>query len=919
MADNKDYKATLNLPQTEFPMKGNLPEKEPEQLKKWEDAKLYEKIMATNRSKPKYILHDGPPYANGDIHLGTALNKILKDISVRYKNMSGFYSPYVPGWDCHGLPIERGVEKRHGKSTSTKDTLSRCREYALEFVGKQRENFKRLGVYGDWENPYLTMNKSYEAGTLREFAKTVEKGVVYRAFKPVYWCSDCSTALAEAEVEYKDHRSPSIFVKFRAEDKLKQKLGLSGEKAELFVVIWTTTPWTLPANLGICFNPEFHYGAYKHKTKNEIWIVAEELFENFIKEIKETASDFTKINSRKGGVFENFKCRHPFLEKDSLLMLGEHVTLETGTGCVHTAPGHGEDDYVVGKKYGLEVYNPVDDHGAFYKDVPLFAGMKVTAANEKIIDHMRNNGSLIHTATVSHSYPHCWRCKNPIIFRATPQWFISMEKSGLRKNALSEIEKVQWTPDKGMKRIYSMVENRPDWCISRQRICGVPIPYFICEECGDVIIDHKIINAVADLVEKEDLEAWHSREPKDFLPKNTKCKCGSSKFKKGSDILDVWFESGVSYATVCENNKDLGFPVDLYLEGSDQHRGWFHTALLESVLTRGRAPYKQVVTHGFIVDKDGYKMSKSMGNVVAPQDLIKKSGADILRLWVAYEDFSEDISYSEESYGRVTEAYRRIRNTFRFILGNISDFSALNNSVNYKSLREIDKWLLHKLAMLNKDIQAAYDNFEYYKIYHLVHNFCAVELSSFYLDIAKDILYTSKKDSHERRCIQTVMHAALDDILKLMAPIIPFTTEETWGYMPERTTESVHLAQIPVVNKEHINNDLDEKWAKILSLREEVAKVIEEKRKNKIVGHSLDTDVKLTLPHDLAHIVSKLDTDLASIFIVSNVILSEGKDLAIEVNKSSFNKCARCWQYKEEVGKINDHKELCQRCSNAIK
>jgi isoleucyl-tRNA synthetase len=914
----KDYKSTLNLPETSFPMKGNLPEKEPEQLKRWEEDKIYEKVIEANKNEPKYVLHDGPPYANGDIHMGTALNKILKDIVVRYKNMTGHCSPYIPGWDCHGLPIELQVEKRYGKSKNAEEIISRCRGYANEFIDKQRETFKRLGVYGEWDKPYLTMNKEYEAQIIREFAKIVEKGAVYRADKPVYWCAECVTALAEAEVEYADHRSPSIFVKFKAEDRLKEKLGLAGEAAGLFVVIWTTTPWTLPANLAISLNPEYHYGAYKHKDKNEIWIVAEELFERFVKEIGETSDKFSELNKHKGAYFENFECDHPFLEKRSKLILGDHVTLETGTGCVHTAPGHGTDDYVIGKKYGLETYNPVDDHGKFYKDTPLVGGMKTKDANTVVIDNLKDSGALIHTSTVSHSYPHCWRCKSPIIFRATPQWFVSMEKTGLRVKALKEIEKVKWTPEKGMKRIYSMVENRPDWCISRQRIWGVPIISFQCGECGDTILDAKLINKAADMVAEHGIEIWHSKDISELLPSGTKCKCGSDNFKKGRDILDVWFDSGVSYSVVCEKDKRLGFPVDLYLEGSDQHRGWFHTSLLESVLTRGTAPYRQVVTHGFIVDKNGYKMSKSMGNVVDPKELIKKSGADILRLWVSYENFAEDISYSEESYIRVMEAYRRIRNTYKFILGNISEFDPSKNTVQYKELREIDKWFLHKLTVFTKEIRDAYDNFEFYKIYHLVHNFCVVELSSLYLDTSKDILYVSKKDSHERRCIQTVMYTALDHMLKLFAPILVFTTEEAWDSMTNKKGGSIHLSKMPSPNKEYINDALALKWEKILALREEVSKVLEENRKNKVIGHSLDADVDLVVAEDTYNIISDKNIDLESIFIVSNVKVSKGSNLSITVTKSSYNKCARCWQYKEEVGKIKNHEEICERCKNAI-
>ncbi len=915
MSDVKDYKETLNLPQTDYPMKANLPEKEPEQLKEWEKISIYEKIIEQNSSKKKYLLHDGPPYANGNIHMGTALNKVLKDIVVRYKNMNGFCAPYVPGWDCHGLPIELQVEKKFGKASSAEQTITRCREYANEFINKQRETFKRLGVYGEWDKPYLTMNKEYEAGIMRELSRTVKTGAVYRADKPVYWCADCVTALAEAEVEYKDHSSPSIFVKFKAEEKLKQKLGV--KYADLFVVIWTTTPWTLPANLAIAVHPDFNYGIYSSTSKKEALIVAEELFEKFISETKQT-DEFKKIKTIKGTELENFKCKHPFIDRDSILIIGDHVTLETGTGCVLTAPGHGVEDYIVGKKYGLDIYNPVDDHGCFYKDVPMFAGIKVKDANDKIIELMKNNGSLIYTAKVSHSYPHCWRCKQPIIFRATPQWFISMEKTGLRQKALSEIQKVKWTPEKGMKRIYSMVENRPDWCISRQRIWGVPIPAFQCKKCGDIILEPKVIDHIADMVEREGIEAWHKHGEQDLLPKGTTCTCGSADFSKGKDILDVWFDSGVSHATVCEANKKLGADIDLYLEGSDQHRGWFHTSLLESTLTRGKAPYKQVVTHGFIVDKSGYKMSKSLGNVVDPSDLIKKSGADILRLWVAYENFSEDISYSEESYVRVTEAYRRIRNTFRFILGNLFDYDNNKNAVPKDKLRSIDKWLLHKIATLNQDVRQAYDNFEFYKVFQLVHNFCSVELSSFYLDIAKDALYTNKKDSVERRGIQTVMYTALDTIVKLMSPIIPFTTEETWKYMNKENSNSIHMECMPEAKTDDVNKDLDDVWAKILILREAVSKLLEEKRKNKEIGHSLDADVILELPADTYDAVIQTQMDLSNIFIVSNVIIKNGAELKIEAKKSSFNKCARCWQYKEEVGKLGGNKEICKRCLDAI-
>ncbi|MBN1113927.1 MAG: isoleucine--tRNA ligase [Oligoflexia bacterium] len=918
MSETKDYKSTLNLPGTDFPMKANLPRREPEQLKEWEAQDLYNRVIENNIKKTRYIHHDGPPYANGEIHMGTALNKVLKDMVVRYKNMTGFCAPYVPGWDCHGLPIELQVEKKYGKAPDALETIKRCRAYASEYIEKQKQTFKRLGVYGDWDHPYLTMNYKYEADIIREFAKIVEKDAVYRADKPVYWCSSCTTALAEAEVEYKDHKSASIYVKFRACDDLVSKLGVQRGQGDVYVVIWTTTPWTLPANLAISVHPDFVYGAYRNKTNGQTWIMGEELFENFIKDTGFSASDFEKVKSFKGSEMEKTNAEHPFFDRKSLVLSGTHVTTEAGTGCVHTAPGHGVEDYIICKEYGIEAYNPVDDNGAFYPDLPLFGGMNVNDGNRAIVEHLDKSGHLIKMAMVKHSYPHCWRCKKPILFRATPQWFISMDKTGLRKKTLSEIEKVKWTPERGMNRIYSMVENRPDWCISRQRIWGVPIIYFQCSKCGHAILDTGLIRKIADMVEKNGIEIWHSSDVSEILPKGTKCaSCKSEEFKKSRDILDVWFDSGVSHAAVCQQNKMLGWPADLYFEGSDQHRGWFHTSILTSVLTTGEAPYKQVVTHGFIVDKDGYKMSKSMGNVVDPMDLVKKSGADILRLWVAHENFIDDISYSDESYSRVTEAYRRIRNTWRFILGNLSDFDPAGHSVEYSKLREVDKWMAHKLNMLLKNVRDAYESFEFYKIFQLVHNFCVVELSSFYMDIAKDTLYTDKKDSYERRCLQTMLYSSVDVLIKILAPVIPFTAEEAWAFMPANKKGSIHFESIPEVKSDQINRQLEDKWQKILELRENILKAAEQKRKDKIIGHSLDATVKLGLPEELYEILASIGIAPDLLFIVSNVELYKSSDLEIEITKSVYAKCARCWQYKPEVGSLAN-KELCKRCSSAI-
>jgi len=914
----KDYKSTLNLPKTDFAMKANLDTKEPEQLKKWESIDIYNLILQENSKNQQYILHDGPPYANGEIHMGTALNKILKDIVIKYQSMNSKYAPYIPGWDCHGLPIELQVEKIHGKSMDTLNIINKCRDYASGFVERQKATFKRLGVFGAWDNPYLTMDYKYEASILKEFAKIVEKDAVYSALKPVYWCYDCVTALAEAEVEYKNHVSDSIYVKFKAENNLKEKLKLD-KNCELFIVIWTTTPWTIEANLAISMHPDYEYGLYQKE--KEIYIIAENLFSKFIKDIKTDELKFTKIATYKGSFFEHHKTEHPYINRDSVIILGEHVTLEAGTGSVHTAPGHGQEDYIVCKKHKIEPYNPVNDYG-YYDDTSLnFKGVHIKEANQKIIELLKTNNRLIYNTKLEHSYPHCWRCKKPVIFRATAQWFISMDKTNLRASALKEIEAVAWIPSRGMNRIHSMVAERPDWCISRQRKWGVPIPYFKCKNCSNYIFDYKIIMHLAKLVEKQGIEAWHNNSIEDLLPDtyNKICdKCKSTDLDKSKDILDVWFDSGISHVAVCKEN--FAWPVDLYLEGSDQHRGWFHTALLSSVLNYNKAPYKKVLTHGFIVDKKGIKMSKSMGNVVSPLDLIKKSGADILRLWVAHENFIDDISYSEEAYTRVTESYRRIRNTFRFILGNIYDFNTDTDKIPYDKLRTIDKWLLAKLMLLIKSIILNYDNFEFYKIFQSINNFCSNELSSLYLDISKDTLYANKAKSTERKAIQTTMHITLSAILKILAPIIPFTTEEAYSFMPDfkEKKPSILLEKIPAYDEALFCEKSLNTWDSIFKIREIVTKELETLRQHKLIGHSLDTDLSLGLDKESFNIFKSLDINIEAIFIVSNLKIYENEKLKIEASKSSFKKCVRCWQYKFEVGTIKDYEELCSRCYLAI-
>ncbi len=932
-----DYKETLNLPKTDFPMKANLSTKEPEILKKWESLNLYKRLRDKSKGKPLYILHDGPPYANGHIHLGTALNKILKDMIVKSKQMSGYNAVYVPGWDCHGLPIEHQVDKELGekkKGMTPVEIRRYCRSYAERFVNIQREEFKRLGVVGDWENPYLTMSYEYEAVIVKELATFFEKGSVIRSKKPIYWCHTCKTALAEAEVEYYDHESPSIYVKFP----LESKEGFEEFEEEVSVLIWTTTPWTLPANLAITLHPEFTYVAIKPSSTKEIWIIAEGLLEQCVKEFG--LSDYAIVKKLKAQELENKLCRHPFLDRFSKIVLGTHVTLDAGTGCVHTAPGHGREDYEIGIEYGLDIYSPVDDNGCFTEDVPFFAGQFVFDANKNVIAKLKEEGKLIKDSVITHSYPHCWRCKNPVIFRSTPQWFISMDKTGLRKEALEWIDKVTWIPSWGRDRIYNMIQNRPDWCISRQRVWGVPITVVNCTDCGQFIESKEIFDKVVEIFRKEGADSWFERPIEDFLPENFACPfCGGKNFKKEMDILDVWFDSGVSFSAVLKTREDLRFPADLYLEGSDQHRGWFHSSLLAAVGTVGEAPYKAVLTHGFVVDGSGYKMSKSLGNVIYPQEVIDQYGAEILRLWVASEDYRDDIRISPNILARLTEAYRKIRNTCRFLLGNLYDFNPSKDRISYKEMEEIDRFALHRLQNIIKRCREAFEKYEFFKAYYTLYNYCVTDLSAIYLDILKDRLYVSHPKSKERRSAQTAIYEILLALLKLLAPILSFTAEEAWMYVPkedgQKEFESIHEQLLPEVNESLVDEKLAERWEKILDLKGEVSKALEIARKEKLIGHSLEASIILQLPEKLYEEFKKDEELLRTVFIVSKVTLvksdenidlytarvfesAEIEGLRITVVKADGSKCERCWVWDTSVGSYEDHPKICKRCRDIL-
>jgi isoleucyl-tRNA synthetase len=924
-----DYKATLNLPRTSFPMKADLPRREPLFLQRWAEMDLYGKIRAQSKGRPKFVLHDGPPYANGHIHLGHALNKILKDIIVKSRQMTGCDSPYVPGWDCHGLPIEHQVDKElkvQGLRLSQVEVRRRCRAYAEKFIDVQRTEFKRLGVLGDWDHPYLTMHPAYLAEILEEYGHFFFSGAIHRSKKPIHWCARCRTALAEAEVEYEEHRTPSIFVKLPLVQAPEQVPELATYQ-NVSLVIWTTTPWTLPANLAIAAHPDFIYAAVD--IGGEVLVLAADLAPGLLSLWGLEGQEILRVKGRR---LEGAVCRHPWLERDSQVILANYVTLEAGTGLVHIAPGHGQEDYDSGLKYGLTPYSPVDDGGRFTQEVPEFAGQPVWAANAGIIELLRQKSRLLAAEDTTHSYPHCWRCKQPIIFRATEQWFISMEANDLRRQALEAIDRVTWVPRWGRERIYQMVERRPDWCISRQRAWGVPIVAFHCRKCGAVHLTPEILQGIVQRVRQEGVDFWFATPAADLLPPGTVCACGASDFKKETDILDVWFDSGVSWAAVLEPDPDLALPADLYLEGSDQHRGWFHSSLLTRVGTQGQAPYKGVLTHGFVVDGDGRKMSKSLGNVIAPQEVMDKYGAEILRLWVAAEDYRDDVRLSPDILKQLADAYRRFRNTARFMLGNLYDFDPETHWLEPEAREELDRLALSWLAQLLARVKRAYQDYEFHLAYHRLHQFCAVEMSAIYLDILKDRLYISKANSRARRSAQSTLQDLLQGLTLAMAPILSFTADEVWEHLPGTDRPaSVHLGALPSPPPGFPDEELLAKYDFLLKVRGEINRGLEEARKDKRLATAPEAAVILGATGELydklksqaAELqtlaqVAELQVDPMEALAGAGMVAAEIPDLVVLVNKAAGDKCIRCWFTSPSVGQDARHPQVCARCRQVL-
>ncbi len=920
---SQDYNSTLNLPKTDFPMRAGLPQSEPVALENWLADKVYEKLMEKNEGKPLYVLHDGPPYANGNIHLGTALNKVLKDFIVRYKNMSGFKAPFVPGWDTHGLPTELKARTKAGvgNSTTISDVELRkiCREFALSYLDDQRNQFKRLGVMGEWDNPYITLNHEFEATQIEVFAEMACKGYIYKGLKPVYWCPECRTALAEAEIEYAEDPCHSIYVKFNVTDDLGKLSALGVDPAKCYFVIWTTTTWTLPANVAICVGPDFEYSVIK--ANDEYYIMATELYKNAFEAAD--ISEYEVVATIKGSELEYIKTAHPFIDRTSLVIVGGHVTLESGTGCVHTAPGHGVEDFEVCKNYPeLPIVVPVDANGKLTSEAGQFEGLSTEESNKPIAMHLEEIGALFALQKIIHQYPHCWRCKKPVIFRATDQWFCSVDD--FKDDACEAIKDVQWIPKWGQDRITSMVRERKDWCISRQRKWGVPIPIFFCKECGEPHIDKEAMQAVADIFRVKGSDAWYELDASEFLPAGTKCKkCGCTDFDKEKDIMDVWFDSGSSHAAVCKNREYLKWPADLYLEGADQYRGWFQSSLLTAVATSGTAPYKAVLTHGWVVDGEGRKMSKSLGNGIDPQEVVDQYGADVLRLWVASSDYHVDIRISKDILKQLSEAYRKIRNTARYILGNLNDFNPDTDSVDISEFFDIDKWAVYKLNELIDKVKAGYDAFEFHQVYHAIHNFCVVDMSNFYLDVLKDRLYTEKADSKERRAAQTAMYIILDALTRMIAPILAYTSDEIWKYMPHRgcdDSEHVVYNSMPERIEVYCDTDFATKWDRIHDLRDTVKKSLETVIKEKTIRSSLEAAITLRASGEEYDFLKSIEDELTTIFIVSQVdiVNCDAAELTVEVSKAKGEKCERCWSISESVGDDATHPTLCKRCADIL-
>ncbi|MCP5137371.1 MAG: isoleucine--tRNA ligase [Gammaproteobacteria bacterium] len=934
---SKPYKDTLNLPNTGFSMKANLPNREPEMLKRWSDEGLYERIRTASAGRPRFMLHDGPPYANGQIHIGHAVNKVLKDIIIKSKTLSGFDAPYVPGWDCHGLPIEINVEKKIGKAGGKVDVRTfrnACRDYAGKQVDQQREDFKRLGVFGEWDNPYLTMDYGFEANILRSLGKIVANGHLTRGFKPVHWCPECGSALAEAEVEYQDKTSPAIDVRFAAADQagFAARMNATGE-GPISVVIWTTTPWTLPANRAVALHPDLEYVLVQLDlgNGNERLLIVEPLLEDAMK--RYGATDYHIVGRAHGLMLEHQPLAHPFYDREVPVILGEHVTTDAGTGAVHTAPGHGQEDFAVGQRYGIEVDNPVGGNGSFLPGTPLFEGMNVFKANPEVLEVLKQRGALVHNAPLQHSYPHCWRHKTPIIFRATPQWFIGMDSNGLRRAAMDEIKKVDWLPDWGQARIEGMVAGRPDWCISRQRTWGVPIALFVHKETQEPHPDSAaLLEQVAVHVEKEGLQAWFDLDPATVLGDE------AAHYDKVHDTLDVWFDSGVTHHCVLEARNNLSFPADLYLEGSDQHRGWFQSSLLSSVAMNHVAPYRQVLTHGFTVDASGRKMSKSVGNVVSPQDVVKQLGADILRLWVAATDYRTEMTVSDEILKRMADSYRRIRNTARFLLSNLNGFDPASDMLAPDQMIALDRWAVDRARRLQDDITAAYERYEFHLIYQKVHNFCSVDLGAFYLDVIKDRQYTTQADSIARRSAQTALFHIIEAMVRWLAPIMSFTAEEIWGHMPGERADSVFLstwytALAALPEEAQGASVLGPKfWTRVMAVRDAVNKRLETLRGEQKIGSGLDAEVDLYCDDTTLAALTQLGDELRFALITSYARLHPVSDkpadaidgalkdakVWIRAVPSEHPKCVRCWHHREDVGRHGEHPELCGRCVDNV-